>query len=491
MSFEAEYKKARNTIRSADIETLLIRIVMLLRKHELAPYEDLGKGNPLPWLMLDIFKMGVLYAGTNQDLRKVDDQFFAKIYNQVYDLNGIYQHALLTQDGKETYFTAVAFKQFWYQQSLYKGDFARANYLFRNSKSHYREKFYEIYGFGLDEYVEMIVSIWIHLNENQDLIYYNYKELLIQFGHEERTVIRFLNIISRTKEELKEELIKQDKAIGHPLLKFGEHTPLFRYPILKNSDDSYMAYNKVLLQRALDLNLFEFVKSQCGEEGIQEFATNFENYSNELIRNSGANYIREEEIKAKYGGKQTDFLVEEGELSIMIEAKSVRMSDITRANPTKKTIVNDLKDNVIKAIFQGMELSNKLQEEDNSREFALIVVAYDDLHLGTPETAYNYYLKEYCEQQFEEGNFEKGPLPTDAIFLVSIREFEKICIYSKQLGGFSTIIQAALKDNLKPETKKFTLSMSCPKDIPIDEGLCTIDQNFYDLWEDITIRIKQ
>lgn len=490
MDFMAEYKKARNLIKGAKLDDLLTRITLYIRKHELSPSEVTEKGQPMPWLIFDIMKMAVLHAETNQKIKPVDEEFFAKIYNKLYELDSVYGTALLKQDGPRSFFTAIAFKQFWYQYGMYKGDFARANFLFRSGTGHYIDQFEEINGFSSSEYVEMVVVLWILLESSPETIYDDYKKHLVDAGHKEQSVDAFLGMISRTKESLKEELIKQDDVIGHPLLKFGEHTPLFRYPLLKIKEDSYVAYGRMLLERAMCLNLFEFAKAETGEEGIQDFAANFEEYTSELLRSSGAEYIREDRIKELYGGKQTDFLVHEGELSIMIEAKSVRISDLARANPTKETIPNALEDNVIKAIFQGMELSNKLYEEDNSRSFALIVVAYDDVFLGPPEDAYEYYLKDYCEKQYEEGNFERGQLKPEAIFLVSVRDFEQICTTRKAVGDFSSILSSAIEGNKEAETKKFSLIQSCPK-VEIKEGLCVVDQNFNDLWEDITARFMK
>ncbi|WP_319467005.1 hypothetical protein [uncultured Pseudodesulfovibrio sp.] len=371
---------------------------------------------------------------------------------------------------------------------MYKGDFARMGYLFRHCNGEYIDKFEEVNGITVSDYLEIMVALWIYMENNPKNIYVDYKFYLKTTGFPEETIEIFLGLISRTKNELKEELEAQDKVIAHPLLKFGEHTPLFRYPMLKVKEDSYVLYGKTLLKRALCLNLFEFTKGHSGEDGIQDFASNFENYVGELLRTSGAEFIREDEISGKYGGKQTDFLIHEDSLSIMVEVKSIRLSDIARANPTNKTIPNALEDNVIKAIFQGHELSNRLYEEDETRKFVLIVVAYDDLFLGPPSDAWDYYLKDSVEAKFESGEYEKGKLDPEDIFMVSAREFEKICTHRKNLGGFSSIIESALKDNAEAQTKKMTLSMSCPEG-NVEEGLCVIDQNHWDLWENIIKRV--
>ena len=487
MSFDQGYKQVRNRVKSLNLDDLYSRIILHMRQWENTPPEVFEHNQPMPWLLIYMLKLCALHGGSNQNVSPAENIDFIRIYNQLHELDGDYQMALLNEDGIHSFVTATAFKQFWYQQGLYRGDFARANFLFREPDGHVASSFLEENGFSTREYVEMIVALWVYTSRHLDSLYVNYKNRLMQFGHSEAVVNSFLGMISRTKEELRNELREQDGAIRSYLLQFGEHTPLFRFPLLKVNEDESIVFSKTVLERALCLNLFEYAKYKSGDEGLADFADRFEDYIHELLLASGAETIRENEIGEQYEGKKTDFLVIEDDLAIMIEAKSVRLPDIARANPTREIITNSLKDNVIKAIFQGHELSNKLFEEDDSREFVLIVVTYDDIYLGAPETAYEHYFEAYCEQQFEEGNFTRGHLQPKAIFTVSTKDFELVCRHALNSGGFKDLLETAISSNDDPATRKLSLTMYCEDDH--DEELGIIEENYEALWAAVVDRI--
>jgi hypothetical protein len=92
------------------------------------------------------------------------------------------------------------------------------------------------------------------------------------------------------------------------------------------------------------------------------------------------------------------------------------------------------------------------------------------MYLGTPSRAWDVYFKEYFEAGFASGDIEQGPLPYENIFIISINEFEELCVYSKAVGGFTDILDKAVENNRAPETAKFSLSLSFPIGIDV-EGL--------------------
>ncbi|WP_319467007.1 hypothetical protein [uncultured Pseudodesulfovibrio sp.] len=90
MDFMKEYRRVSNRLKGLNLDDLLTRITLLLRKHEVSPNDHITKGYPMPWLLLDILKMGVLYAGTNNDVKSVDEKTFAVVYNKLHELDGVY-----------------------------------------------------------------------------------------------------------------------------------------------------------------------------------------------------------------------------------------------------------------------------------------------------------------------------------------------------------------------------------------------------------------
>jgi hypothetical protein len=390
----------------------------------------------------------------------------------------------MTEDGLVPFINAMAFQQFWTQKKFYKGDFARFNYFFRNEEKLYSKDFKSHYGISISIYTDMLVAIWVFSEMISNQIYIKCESILASFGFEKESITHFLKISSRTTDELKIDISEMHQRINSPILQYGEHTPLFRYPILKIKENDYIVYSKRILENALILNIFLFIKEHGSDKSIADFANIFEQYINDLLSSSHSVFKTENELVRKYDGKVTDFLITEKNWSIMIEAKSIRLSDLERANPTKDVILNALKGDVVKAIFQAQELSNYLYKKQNHQNFALIIVCYDDIHLGSPYRAYKEYFESYCESKYLSGERVRGHVPPENIFIVSVRDFESICTHRKTIGNFSSILEKAIKDNHDPQTEKFSLVQALP-DIKITKGLDVINTNFNELWKHI------
>jgi hypothetical protein len=428
--------------------------------------------------------MTFLFAGTNQDVNPVGEKYFARIYNKMLVLGGVYEKSILQQDGYRSYFSAISQKQFWWQRGVIRADFARINYIFLSEPCEYHHEFEKQFGISVKIFIGMMLSIWSHIKIKSDIIYVDYNDILTHYGFEKNHIACFLQLVSRDKNALKRELEAQDRSIKSNILKFGEQTPLYKYPILRINESNYICFSRNIIERSIYYNLFEFVKSLADDNGARCFTDRFERYVGDLIDESGAEYISEKEIENLYDGKKTDYLVFEDDFDIMVEAKSIRLSNIAKANPEKKIILNDLEDSVVKSIFQGNELSKNLHENGRIKRHALLIVCYDDIYLGPPDEAYNYFFKDHCEQKFSDGTCARGEIPPENIFILSINEFERFCAVRKEVGSFSKTLDSAISDNKNPETRKFTLDQSFP-DLRNNQSLNIIEDNYEKIWAPI------
>ena len=244
-----------------------------------------------------------------------------------------------------------------------------------------------------------------------------------------------------------------------------------------------------LLERSLVLRPFEYIKKSSCPDVISDFADAFEDYALHVLESSGIEHKRESEIAKKYNGKKTDALIVEDNLALMIEFKSVRPGDYARANPTPEIIKNAMRTDVVKAILQGHELSQRVFADGTANKFALIVVGYDDINLGPMADVYDTFFREYCEKQFSSGAVKRGQLEKDSIFLMSISDFETLCAYCKKNGKISGIILKAIDDNKKVETCKFDLLQSIPHEEI--ENVPFIQENFEEFFSGIQQRVAK
>lgn len=160
-------------------------------------------------------------------------------------------------------------------------------------------------------------------------------------------------------------------------------------------------------------------------------------------------------------------------------------------NPTSSVVVNALEDNVLKAFFQGHELSANLNvNEGNSIDnYILLIVTYDDMHVGPFNEAYNLWFGDYCNPKFESGECQRGPLESENVFIASIKEFEHLCACRNSENGLTPLFERAIADNRDPETRKFMLSQSLPNQGANE--LPFITEQFEGLWNRVIEKFKQ
>lgn len=460
MNIESQIKAIRNKFRDYRLDDLIIQITIHIRKNEINTNSLTTPGTPQQWLLFLMLKFSILYAGQNNAQKKANEADFRKLYNMLHELNGVYQRILLDQDGYPTLLTSLAHTQFYYQLNFTKSDLARIKFLFydlENTKIDFafRSKF----NLGITTYIKMLLFIWFHIYRHPDLLIIDYKNYLTECMFTTVEIENFISIVSKDTLFIKNEHITAKGNVTNALLQPGEFTPFYNFPILKTSGTEGIIYSRRILEKHLGHFLFEFIKSEPDDSVISFFSSKFEKYARSLLTSAGASFISENELGNLYESKRTDFLIVEDKTNIMIEIKSVRLPSYCKANPSKEIILRALEDNVIKAITQGFELSDKIYCRDHISDFFLLIVTYDDMYLGKPQTAWDYFFKEYFNEQLKEQCLPSWHLNPEKIFIISIDEFEILCNYRYLNNNFSSILNRAVLENKNPSTAKFNISL--------------------------------
>lgn len=484
MSFQEQYKKFKNKIRRCNRRQLYIRIIIELRKMENGEWKKFEKQTYLPWCLLTILKQVFLFGGDNNENIDVDDSVLIELHNMAWDLEGEWTMALFSEDGHISMFSALSHRQFWHQRDATKAEFSRIYYLFYCLSGDAEKYFQNECGISIKIYIEMLLSIWTHTKRHNDNIFVNYDLILRRYGFKAYDVYIFLRNISRTSKKLRSAL--RCGQIKSNLLMFGEHAPFFQYPLLKD-DKGYVVYSSSIIERALLLNVFEEIKNSDSPAVQKCFGDRFEEYVISVLKSSKANYMNEKEIGDRYKGKKTDALIIEEDFAIMIEAKSIRLSDYVRANPEPAVVCRALEDSIIKAIVQANELGNKLNENKDASKFALIVVIYDEVYLGAMVDSYEHYFKSFIDELIESGKAENGPINGTNLFIVSVSDFEMVCKYRFTFGDLGSLLTKAIEENSNPKTKKHHLTMHIDGDL---SPIPMMNDNFEALWESIISRVN-
>ncbi|UZP67068.1 hypothetical protein N1030_15900 [Desulfovibrio mangrovi] len=463
MNSSDRFKEIRNMVCGVERDGFVNKIVYMLRMSDSFTFERIVASRmPLPWVLCSILKLVMIYGGTNNKLRMIDDNIFACVYNKVLDNSAVYQGELMKVGSINPFMCAINCQQVLYQREINLEVFARINYLFFNGSKNVGVCFEEMNGLSVGKYIDMMFMVYLHVHCCPKEIEFDYGKMLVRFGMKENDVKEFINISSRSVSRLRLEL-KKDSKIKNFDYSLGEQSPFYNYPLLRLNGGYCAVYSKKIIERSIEIYLYEYVKT-LNSKLTQEFDSRFESYVGKILEGSGASYFDEKQLGRMYRGKKTDFLVEEDGCSIMIEVKSVRLKDQIRVSPTRERVLKEFKTSIVDAIFQGHELSNVLQDGKFGKKFYLLIVTYDDVELGAAGTMYDYYFEEYINECFESGKNIRGCLEKNRIFIISSRCFERVCAYRKKYGSFLSLLDDAVLSNEKTETRKFSLSMSLPKE---------------------------
>lgn len=461
MTFEEKHKQIRNVIVKCEREHLLIEIVSHLRQWDRMSFKDaINNKIELPWPLLYLLKMAVLYAGQNNKKVIVSSNTLIDIYNKVWNLTGEYNAFVFKEFGQSSFFTLVALYEFWYQNEFSKYDIARINYLYCGlSETAVGERITEKLSMSLVDFIDLFMSLYYYVKECPNQLIFDLNSILQSKYYDKDTVISFLNTIGGDAKQIKERIRVSKKSVKTIFLQFGEQSPFVRTPLIKLDNGQYIVVGNKILERSLFITIFDLLRSYCNDTEIKNFSNRFEDYIEQLLKVSKVKYQSERELQSIYSGKATDFLVINKDVAIMLEAKSVILKELTRAYPRKDNIVNELQDNVIKAIFQGHELSTKVNANNLISHFFLLIITYDDIFLGKPQDAWDHYYGEYCEMQFRLFAQKKGLLQPENIFVISIREFELLCSALASGIDLSSFLLNAVADNKHYHSSCFCLSL--------------------------------
>jgi hypothetical protein len=159
-----------------------------------------------------------------------------------------------------------------------------------------------------------------------------------------------------------------------------------------------------------------------------------------------------------------DFVIQETETDILIDAKGVEMSARGRVTWRPEVVYGATKTSVVKAIMQGMATAKLLQQERTNlgtqvkeKEKFLLIVTYEPFYLGNGSelwTALGSSLLSKLDGEFEQ----PWPLSPSCCYCITIREFEALLEYcNHHTIGIGSVLQRAKDADSEGKTRRFML----------------------------------
>lgn len=458
--FYKEYKYIRNQFRKYNQIDLLVKCFEFLHKKEKNRIDEISKKQP--WQVLLLIKWMLMDDNFLSPVKnKPTDKDFFKILQLVRDLGSKvrmpneYEHHYL-------FFRNVSYQQFLYQIDFNVKAFTRQMILFSKlEKNHYiKVSFRKKYNLEIQEFIELsIYLISGYLSNLKPLRLEYFTPLFDQYGKEKIAI--FLEIISLSLKGARDFLLEESKA-KRTSQEFYEQTPLIRQPVLK-INQLYYPYNLNILYRGLEHFVYDSVRDIDAQKFMGKFGSIFEGYIRMNLEYAEIEFINEEYLTQAAGqsSKVVDFLIQEENKSIFIDAKGVEMSYLGKVTHQPRIVQQKVKSSAIKGIEQAYELIRNLEKRNsklisgNHENNYLLIITYKELHLGSGKDFRDSIANKYIDELTSRYNGEYF-IPMRNIYFISIDSFELWIEMIKQkkitLGDG---LEKAIHDDKRPETMKF------------------------------------
>jgi hypothetical protein len=475
-AYYREFKRVRNRFRRYDPIDTVLRTVKYANGGE-NQFENLKRW---PWLMMLMVKWIL-----------TDDNFTHPGRSRATerDLNILFQAALDLSDWTRMpneyehihlFMRSIGHQQFLFQKDFSFADFARQFVLFADLDDQHKlsRAFRDAIGLDIEEFLILTMALAVKYHQEEFVPVYPHWFSALPIPNADHVVQVFLSSISATPSELRIYLLsKTDRRRSAD--EYVEQTPLIAKPLL-NLNGAYWPVHRAVLFRGLEHYIYDHLRAIDPEWFMQSFGKIFERYVNDVVSSVPYRIYTEDELKKlrKSQGKVVDFVVEENNANIFIDAKGVAGTHEAMVTHASQILRDRTKAAALKAVIQANELLEDIvngslaEGGPKPKEInILLVVTYKDLHLGNGRT-FEQAVAPADIMRIYEDRTTADCIPLENIYFLSIDSFEALCgaVESGHLRFSEAILKAREADS-DVETKKFDFkqhlaAMKVPQQIP-------------------------
>lgn len=443
------YKIVRNHFRKFEPLSIVFGLLKFLNSPSTAV-----SASHQPWLILLLIKW--IFQDEqiwHQGRPKIDDRNLRKLINSVYKAEEKGRSPQETQS-LEMFFRRMMYQQFGYQNQIdgVLSSFTLDVKLFgKDINPGFSQEFKQRFQLTVEEYLVLAFAIVSSLlaNENQHDFQVNFfDEIADKF--EENTSFHFLEAISITLIDIPERLARPiEKGVNSD--EFHETSPFLNFPFVK-TNDRYFVTHRDLVIRALKHFLYGSLKAMNSDKRNRKFSELFEESVGNHLRSLSTNTISEGQLKQKIGdqGKVVDFVVEEIDALVLVEAKATELAETGRLATNTQRLKDRMK-SVLTAVKQAEQTLERMELnglfDQNSLKSYLVIVTYGQFYIGDGTL---------LGALFEGTSFSAPEaIPIENIFILSFAEFEYLIAVAKECKKpINGILEQVKEVASKPEDRK-------------------------------------
>lgn len=458
------YERARDRLRECEPITFIAHAIAALDQVQASGLTIMHQYQPwnillaLKWALQEASPIFLLQRpATHDDLHYV--------LNAVHELEGNvpmpndYAHVSL-------FMRHLAFQQFWLQRGASGEALARQELLFGALPENHNfvRDLHRLTGLWPRDFIDLAYGlVALLLKANPPPVIREEYFVTIEGTFPDGSVTRFFASLSKSVAELHDWLTGgefQRLALADQLIL---PTPLLEYPLMRAAPRAHRVIFPPLVLRSLETFIYRILRSSDPEQFGGPFGRIFENYVRRCIEDSGTSFEDEASLRARLGsrGKCVDFLIEEANATIFIDAKGVEMSPRGRVSQDAGLVLGAIKGSAIKAVEQGiatavrMDAANRKSSGQPGTERFLLVITFDDLYLGSSgefELIFGSQVVPSLNRRFGT----RLPILLHHVFFITISEFESLlAIVRQERCSVAEILRYARDQDVAAQSRKF------------------------------------
>lgn len=461
--YYSEFKKVRNQFRKYNSYDLIGGALEYIN----TPYKDkIEMIERHPWLTLLLIKWVLLdrnYPNAKGiPVRNKDVHRLLQLTYELVDklrMPNEYEHHSL-------FFRNMAFQQIVYQTDFSYSHLSRQAILFSSlDKNHYIYKsFKNKTGLEIQEYLDLsLATISRFLNSQYNFMPEGWLSSISK-KYSNKMVSNFLPLLSKDINEIRNNISNKDNGKRYASEHY-ELTPFIDYPLIKVKN-KYLLTNKNILFRHFEYFIYDTMRKINAEKFMYKFGEIFERYIEKSIIHSEVNYVTENDIKEALGnaGNQIDFIIQDNDANIFIDAKAVEMNSQGKTTHLSKILRDKTKKTILKAIKQSHDVIRKIEDSENCKipsrkNNYLLVITFKELYLGNGSTYYEVVAKDKLDEIYADYK-EYTCIPPENMYFITIDDFDiMVDMLKNKVLTLSEIIAKARENDTKSVSRKFEFRM--------------------------------
>jgi hypothetical protein len=457
------YKRVRNRIRKHFPDQLILACISQLLHSDATKVERMI--NWRPWDLLLIIKWTILESRNSQPVLKgVSYNDLAHLMNLMHDLNGSLR--LPSEfDNIFLFLRNIANQQVWVQEDFLSARFARQRLIFGSLvQTHsFQSHFIDTVQIEIETFIELSIAlISAFIFQRKSRISEDWFSSLTSIYGDE-AITNYLDSLTLNISSAREWLLNQKSGESSINYQYFEQSPLKRFPLIRLNNRIY-PYSRELLSQCLNSFIFDVLRDRSPSEFMDKFGQVFERYVEKCLRYSHENIHLEEEIQLDLGSskKLVDFLIEDHQKTILVEAKGVELPFIGMVSHLAEVVRDRTGTSIVKGIDQAYATISLLQDHPGiigssleSQDIYLIIVTYKDLYVGSGSDFAEFIAPVKFEEIVQKYGGSKLVRP-EHMYFVSIDDLEIAlqCLRNSKIS-FPDMLNDCVDSDEHPHSKKF------------------------------------